>query len=146
MGGPWLTNAGANAKTKLLGFWAAMLAAGPGGPGGPGGGPSRGGVIAGDLVEHMAAAALVVVQEELEVAAVLVELATPWELAVAAGAVDSLSLLLLTSPLLPVLVQWLLIVWLLLWLLWLLQLLSLLLLLAAVILYLPVSWFGPCSA
>jgi len=35
--GPWLTNAGANAKTKLLGFWAVMLAAGPGGPGGLGG-------------------------------------------------------------------------------------------------------------
>jgi len=70
-------------------------------------------VLAGDLEKQVAAVALVVVQEELEEADVLVEpvtiVAAPGELAAAAGAVDSLSLLLLASPLLPVLVQQLLI-------------------------------------
>jgi len=81
-------------------------------------------VLAGDLEKQVAAVALVVVQEQPEEADVLVEpvaiVAAPGELAAAAGAVDSLSLLLLASPLLPVLVQWLLIAWLLLQLLWLL--------------------------
>jgi len=105
-------------------------------------------VLAGDLEKLVVDAVL----EESVVAMVLEGLAV---VAAAAGVVAGLlSLLLLASPLLPVLVWPLQSVWLLLWLLWLLHLLPFwllqwraqLLLHAVGIFYLLVSGFGPCSS